>query len=263
MSRGLKIDNAGFLERAVAAHGNTYDYSKTIYTKSSEKVTIICKVHGEFSQAAGSHMNGHGCIRCRGASYFEWSEKELSILREFYRDIGAEECSKLINRTPKAIAEHARRLGVTNKRSKWTHKIFPCRRWSALQRRVRIKNFEIDITPDFIEQMYLSQDKKCALTGKPILFSNIEAKNTASIDRIDSSKGYLKTNIQLVHKDANKSKFDHTDKEFYDICKSVVKHRAKDFELWEEMEMEDILNDRVEYNRRAKTISFTPESLFQ
>lgn len=37
-----------FIERAKEIHGDKYIYDKTIYTKSSDKVIIICKDHGEF-----------------------------------------------------------------------------------------------------------------------------------------------------------------------------------------------------------------------
>ena len=47
---------------------------------------------------------------------------------------------------------------------------------------------------------------------------------TASLDRIDSSKGYIKGNVQWVHKEFNKMKLDLLDKEFIDICKLVHKY---------------------------------------
>ena len=37
-----------FIERAKIRHNNKYDYSKTVYSKTHEKVTIICPEHGEF-----------------------------------------------------------------------------------------------------------------------------------------------------------------------------------------------------------------------
>ncbi len=36
-----------FINKAIAIHGNKYDYSKVNYVKSSQKVTIICPKHGE------------------------------------------------------------------------------------------------------------------------------------------------------------------------------------------------------------------------
>lgn len=49
---------------AQRVHGNTYDYSKVIYINSVTDVIIICEEHGEFSQEANSHLQGHGCKKC-------------------------------------------------------------------------------------------------------------------------------------------------------------------------------------------------------
>jgi hypothetical protein len=54
-----------FIEKAQKIHGNKYDYSKVEYKKSSEKVCIICPIHGEFWQTPNSHLNGRGCPKCK------------------------------------------------------------------------------------------------------------------------------------------------------------------------------------------------------
>lgn len=43
-------DLQGFLTKASAKHGDTYDYSEVIYVNSAEKIRIICKIHGVFEQ---------------------------------------------------------------------------------------------------------------------------------------------------------------------------------------------------------------------
>ena len=53
-----------FIERSKKIHGDKYDYSKTEYVASTEKVCIICPVHGEFWQTPSGHMNGQGCPMC-------------------------------------------------------------------------------------------------------------------------------------------------------------------------------------------------------
>jgi len=55
-----------FIEESVKKHGNRYDYSKVDYIGITHKVTIICSVHGEFSQKPGDHINGRGCDKCGG-----------------------------------------------------------------------------------------------------------------------------------------------------------------------------------------------------
>lgn len=53
-----------FIEKAKKVHGDLYDYSDTVYTKRSNDVTIICKIHGPFTQKAGNHLCGAGCKEC-------------------------------------------------------------------------------------------------------------------------------------------------------------------------------------------------------
>ena len=47
-----------------ALHGKVYDYSKVKYTVYNADVTIICSLHGEFSQTVGNHLSGSGCNKC-------------------------------------------------------------------------------------------------------------------------------------------------------------------------------------------------------
>jgi len=53
---------ARFVEKAVATHGNKYDYTNTIY--SYDSVTIRCPTHGDFSQRSSDHIQGTGCPKC-------------------------------------------------------------------------------------------------------------------------------------------------------------------------------------------------------
>lgn len=59
-----------FIER----HGQLYDYSLVKYINENKKVTIICKIHGDFKQTARSHISGSGCPKCQHKGF---SKKEL------------------------------------------------------------------------------------------------------------------------------------------------------------------------------------------
>ncbi len=58
------LDNNEFLLRANEIHHNKYDYSKAQYITSSQKITIVCPIHGEFQQTPNSHLSGRGCPDC-------------------------------------------------------------------------------------------------------------------------------------------------------------------------------------------------------
>lgn len=64
------------------------------------------------------------------------------------------------------------------------------------------------------------QEYKCALSGLPIKFINSTNK-TASLDRINSDKGYTIDNIQWVHKKINHMKMEMNQQEFIETCKLV------------------------------------------
>lgn len=49
-----KITTEQFIIRSQQKHGDYYDYSNTVLGGMKEHVTIICPVHGEFSQIAES-----------------------------------------------------------------------------------------------------------------------------------------------------------------------------------------------------------------
>ena len=52
-----------FIEKSKLVHGDKYDYSKTVYKGNKNKVTIICKEHGEFQQLPSNHYK-YNCNKC-------------------------------------------------------------------------------------------------------------------------------------------------------------------------------------------------------
>jgi len=54
-----------FINQAKEIHGEGYDYSKTNYIDSKTKVTIVCKIHGDFDIQPSSHLQGVKCAYCK------------------------------------------------------------------------------------------------------------------------------------------------------------------------------------------------------
>jgi hypothetical protein len=82
------------------------------------------------------------------------------------------------------------------------------------------QNITVTITPKYMWELFLKQDRKCALSGKEITI--IGKSGTASIDRIDCSKGYTEENVQWVHKDINRMKNIFKQEYFLSICKLIA-----------------------------------------
>lgn len=76
-----KSNNVEFIRKAINIHGLKYDYSKTNYVHSEEKLTIICPIHGPFQQQPSVHLSQKsGCPKCGNESMIE---KLTSTTEEF------------------------------------------------------------------------------------------------------------------------------------------------------------------------------------
>jgi hypothetical protein len=89
------------------------------------------------------------------------------------------------------------------------------------------RNIPFNITIEEAWNLFVKQDRKCALTNLPIKFrsSTMIWDGDASLDRIDNSGGYTAGNIQWVHKDINKMKMNFTEEKLIEYCKLICKHR--------------------------------------
>ena len=77
MANNSRKTTEHFITRAKATHGETYDYSKSVYEGVHTNIVVICRTHGEFVIDAHNHVHGHGCVRCnRSATHskngMEW-----------------------------------------------------------------------------------------------------------------------------------------------------------------------------------------------
>ncbi len=89
-------------------------------------------------------------------------------------------------------------------------------------RRAKQRNYDFLVTIEDIWDIYIAQNKVCALSGVPIDF-----KGTASLDRIDSSIPYVRGNVQIVHKDLNYMKYIYSQDYFIKMCNLVArKHKV-------------------------------------
>jgi len=87
------LSNNEFILKAINIHGNFYDYSRTNYKRSNEKVCIICPEHGEFWQTPNNHLKGSGCPKCGLTSICEsyvgdwFSENNIKFTHGFITDL--------------------------------------------------------------------------------------------------------------------------------------------------------------------------------
>lgn len=97
--------------------------------------------------------------------------------------------------------------------------------WCGVRKNAEKRKLEFSIVPKDAWEKYIEQGKICALTGLELVFS--KKNQSASLDRIDSTKGYVKGNIQWVHRDLNTMKWNFKIDYFVELCKLVVLRFAK------------------------------------
>lgn len=92
-------------------------------------------------------------------------------------------------------------------------------------------NWSEELTIEYLYNLLLKQNKKCALTGLDIDLTELRKSSnvafefmTASIDRIDSTIGYEPDNIQWVHKDVNIMKNKFSEEYFKNVCQLVINY---------------------------------------
>lgn len=75
-----------FISKASEVHCGKYDYSFVEYTNDRTHVTIVCPIHGKFTQAAGPHALGRaGCPKCP-SNALKTTEQFIKECREKHGD---------------------------------------------------------------------------------------------------------------------------------------------------------------------------------
>lgn len=110
------------------------------------------------------------------------------------------------------------------------YKEIPGKYFTDLKRRALEKNFKVNINIKYLWRLFIRQKRKCKLSGESIYFGYSNRSNcetTASLDRIDNDKGYIKGNVQWVHKKINVMRNTLTVNQFIIWSQKVVKTYKK------------------------------------
>jgi len=102
--------------------------------------------------------------------------------------------------------------------------------WARVKQSAKLRNIPFEITQEEAWSLFERQGGNCALTGQLLILSPYHKDrktNTASIDRIDSSNGYVIGNVQWIHKDVNFMKQEFSQPYFLRLCHMVVNHQLK------------------------------------
>ena len=100
--------------------------------------------------------------------------------------------------------------------------------WTRIYNDAKKRDLVIDISIKDAWYQFEKQNELCALTGEKLNFgkSKSDSNRTASLDRINSKIGYIKNNIQWVHKDINKMKQNFPEDYFLELIKKVYNFKV-------------------------------------
>lgn len=101
---------------------------------------------------------------------------------------------------------------------------------NEIKERANKKGIEFNISCEILLKLFIQQNQSCFFCNRKIILlsSSKEYHDTrkeiehVSVDRIDSSKGYVENNIQLACKACNIAKNTMTNKEFIKLCYNIV-----------------------------------------
>lgn len=103
--------------------------------------------------------------------------------------------------------------------------------WSRMRNHAHERGIPLNISVEEAFALFQKQNGKCALSGVainfPVRFKDCK-EGTASLDRIDSTKGYELHNVQWVHRDVNFMKGKLLQERFLELCKAIAANITKE-----------------------------------
>ena len=94
--------------------------------------------------------------------------------------------------------------------------------YSNFKAKAKSRKIPFEISIEEVLKLLDKQKYRCALTNEPLEI-DMDPKN-GSLDRIDSSLGYIRGNVQWVLKDINIMKNQLDEKYFISLCSKVIEH---------------------------------------
>ena len=91
--------------------------------------------------------------------------------------------------------------------------------YTRLKRSAEKRGYSFEVSIEYLWNLFQQQQQICAITG-----DYIPTIKEASLDRIDSSLGYIEGNVQWTTYQANVSKHTMTMEQLYVFCNKVLNH---------------------------------------
>ena len=216
-----------------------------IRTSSQKYYECKCKC-GTIKWLHGSSLIGGQTLMCKTCSRF--ARRKIPILNKKYKSFTVVsivptmgragnlryethcECGSIVLLTISQLEDNTRYFSCKkcNNKSKNTQQGLKVgdisqSRYYKLKIAAERRNYSFNISKQYLWDLYLKQNGKCALTGESIFLISTKDGN-ASLDRIDSNVGYEEGNVQWITKEANICKNKLSQNDFLMLCQKVINH---------------------------------------
>lgn len=101
--------------------------------------------------------------------------------------------------------------------------------YNNMVRRAKKSELPVEVSIEYMSKLYEAQNRTCVLSGLPLVIR--AGSGNASIDRIDSDKGYVAGNVQWVDKRVNIMKNSIPEAEFIELCRLIILHKEPDSDV--------------------------------
>lgn len=174
-------------------------------------------------------------LKCKIKS--TWARQEMeSILLLLNKGHSIYEISLALNRGPYSIIDKIKKIGLRNKYPQIKEFLFSRKNISLekifekclgrVKNRAKNKGWEFQLTVDYLVKLWQDQDGKCYYTGLDLTIRK-KQRNTYSIDRIDSNKGYIDGNVCFCCASVNRMKMDKSLPEFLFLCNKITNYQSE------------------------------------
>nr|QBK92908.1 MAG: uncharacterized protein LCPAC403_00420 [Pithovirus LCPAC403] len=235
----------GFCTHIVAVQGDRCRYHSFTDEKPTQKRCFDCRVlrnfNDFFKDPKGRHELKSKCKNCLRKSGKEVNHPPvmLGTKRCYTCSVVMSVLKFCINKQlVSGRASSCRNCTLSNEADsistleKFVHLLF-----KSTERKIKKTKLEISITEELIIIRYHNQNGLCARTKKKMTYFKTYDPNrktrmtdvnqyNLSIDRIDSSKGYIEDNIQLVCAGYNFMKLDIEQSVVTKICKDITEYQS-------------------------------------
>lgn len=136
------------------------------------------------------------------------------------------------------------------------------KKWQSLLKSARYREIPVEISKEDMEHLYNYQNRRCALTKIPL------NTKTASLDRINSQKGYVNGNVQWIFSMVNMSKLFFDQNYFINMCNRIsnfckshtlpifVPYKAKNKTTYSKQEIPSRIWRKIKNSAKRRKIPF-------